>query len=269
MSTKCYGATVLIGGAAGALDAIDGAALADLDSAFVVTLNQVYRYSLDADSAAGESSPDVISPDTNAGTKRWILVAKSDQGTAIADAPSFAGATLTEPLALTGTGRVITHLRIGAASFYKGGNPPELDVLGMFPILRFNPDADEQAYYEDIIPFKLTAGTVVTASVHWTYQGGADAGKVVWGVEYINVATGEAVVGGTSTITGTSAGNHTSGQKVNTALNTGIVGAVAEDSLGIRIYRDADDGVNDTLAVDADLISLHLHFIIDKLGQPT
>ena len=29
----------------------------------------------------------------------------------------------------------------------------------------------------------------------------------------------------------------------------------------------SDDGVNDTLLVDACLIKLHLHFVIDKLGQ--
>lgn len=74
MSNNIYGATALTGGATGALDAIDGAALADLDIALVVTATAVYHYSLDADSGAAESSPDVISPDANAGTKRWVLI---------------------------------------------------------------------------------------------------------------------------------------------------------------------------------------------------
>lgn len=73
MATNFYGATSLTGGGTGALDAIDGTNLADLDAAFVVTLAYVYFYSLDDDSAAAESSPDVISPDANAGNKRWIL----------------------------------------------------------------------------------------------------------------------------------------------------------------------------------------------------
>lgn len=71
--TGVYSATVLTGGGSGALDAIDGAGLSDLDAAIVQTDGIAYLYSLDATSAAAESSPDIISPDTNAGDKRWIL----------------------------------------------------------------------------------------------------------------------------------------------------------------------------------------------------
>lgn len=73
MANNFYGAILLSGGATGALDAIDGAGLADLDAAIVQTDGVVYFYSLDATSGAAESSPGIISPDTNAGTKRWIL----------------------------------------------------------------------------------------------------------------------------------------------------------------------------------------------------
>ena len=69
-----YWATSLIGGAEGSLDSIDGAALNDQDMAIVAVMgDKFYLYSLDADSAAAESSPDVIAPDTNGGDKRWIL----------------------------------------------------------------------------------------------------------------------------------------------------------------------------------------------------
>lgn len=73
MPSNFYGGTGLIGGAAGDLDNIDGAGLANLDGAFVVDDFIAYLYSLDADSAAAEDSPKVISPDANAGDKRWIL----------------------------------------------------------------------------------------------------------------------------------------------------------------------------------------------------
>ena len=69
-----YGATGLIGGAAGALDAIDGSVLSDGDGALVIVGGYHYAYILDDDSGAGESSPDIIAPDTSPGTKRWILV---------------------------------------------------------------------------------------------------------------------------------------------------------------------------------------------------
>jgi len=72
----------LTGGGADALDAVDGAdrgdtnPLQDLDLAFTIDTSILYVHQLDADSAAAESSPDVIKPDTNAGDMRWILVAK-------------------------------------------------------------------------------------------------------------------------------------------------------------------------------------------------
>lgn len=67
-----YYFTSLTGGSATALDSVDGNSLLDGDVAFVMAGNVFYAYLLDADSGAGESSPAIISPDTNAGTKRWI-----------------------------------------------------------------------------------------------------------------------------------------------------------------------------------------------------
>ena len=75
ISTKMHYFNALTGGAAGALDAKDGTNLTDGWFAVGFVSNVFYFYILDADSAAAESSPDVISPDTNAGNKRWILQA--------------------------------------------------------------------------------------------------------------------------------------------------------------------------------------------------
>lgn len=78
-AAKFYPATALTGGGVGALDKIDGAILSNADVAFVVLENDatyenaLLIYVLDADSAAAESSPSVISPDTNPGNKRWEL----------------------------------------------------------------------------------------------------------------------------------------------------------------------------------------------------
>jgi hypothetical protein len=76
MANNIYGAIGLIGGTAGFLDAIDGAGLSDLDMAVVFVQGfPAYHYILDDDSALTESSPGIISPDSNAGDKRWILQA--------------------------------------------------------------------------------------------------------------------------------------------------------------------------------------------------
>ncbi len=75
MATTAYKKSALTGGAATALDSIDGNSLLDGDFAFVLTGTIQYTYVLNATSGAAESSPDIISPDSNAGNKRWILQA--------------------------------------------------------------------------------------------------------------------------------------------------------------------------------------------------
>ncbi len=66
-------AHILTGGASGALDAINGNNLIDLDTHIVMTQTGGFLYSLDDDSGASESSPSIIAPDVNAGTKRHLL----------------------------------------------------------------------------------------------------------------------------------------------------------------------------------------------------
>ncbi len=65
--------TGLTGGTSNDLDGVDGAALVDGDFAFVCYGGEFYFYELDATFGATENSPSVISPDSNAGTKRWLL----------------------------------------------------------------------------------------------------------------------------------------------------------------------------------------------------
>lgn len=78
MSSFIYAATSLTGGAAGALDKIDGVDLADGDGAIVIVPgDSCYFYILDVDSAEVESSPAIIKPDMNSGDKRWIQIGVS------------------------------------------------------------------------------------------------------------------------------------------------------------------------------------------------
>jgi hypothetical protein len=73
MANYVYPAIALIGGGTGALDAIDGAALADKDMAYVTVGGFTYFYILDADLNQAEASPWRIVPNANAGTKVWVL----------------------------------------------------------------------------------------------------------------------------------------------------------------------------------------------------
>lgn len=113
MAKTVYLKTALTGGGADALDNIDGAALLDADVAFVMASSSLYVYLLDADSAAAESSPDVIRPDTNAGDKRWIL--QSTLAGTVAVASGGTGLTApTDHAVLVGSGAsAITPLAVG------------------------------------------------------------------------------------------------------------------------------------------------------------
>lgn len=76
-SSTAFGAkyyrTALTGGSSNALDGIDGDDLNDGDLCDVVTSTTAfYSYRLSASSGAAEDSPDVIAPDTNPGSKRWL-----------------------------------------------------------------------------------------------------------------------------------------------------------------------------------------------------
>jgi len=113
MAKTVYLKTALTGGGADALDTVDGAGLLDADVAFVLAGGYLYVYLLDDDSAAAESSPDVIRPDTNAGDKRWIL--QSALAGALTVAGGGTGATtLTDHGVLVGSGAgAITPLAVG------------------------------------------------------------------------------------------------------------------------------------------------------------
>lgn len=79
MAFKIYWGTALIGGGIGALDAIDGAELADKYAAVIIRPTKADFYSLDADSGLAEDPPHVIKPLLNAGLKRWIRTFGSDE----------------------------------------------------------------------------------------------------------------------------------------------------------------------------------------------
>lgn len=72
MKTR-YVKTLKESGTTEAMDGIDGNDLLDGDACFVGESLVAYFYILDATSGAAESSPDVIAPDVNPGTKRWLL----------------------------------------------------------------------------------------------------------------------------------------------------------------------------------------------------
>jgi len=183
----------------------------------------------------------------------------------IGDATNYTEIKTDGEINLHGTARVKNHVRVAAPSWEKGATAPTADLIGITSVLGFDTNNDDEAYYSLIVPFKMVTGATIEVEVDWTYVGD-DTGTVCWNMDYINIAPGEDVGGGITTITKTTAGNHTAEILVRTTLATGITGAVAGDILSLRLWRDISE---DDLAPDADMIEVHFHFICDKLGEAT
>lgn len=133
MSKTAYQKTALTGGTATSLDGINGSSLTDGDFAYVMVSNVLYTYVLNASSGATESTPDVVSPDSNAGTKRWILQKTPIQGGGTGQATAATAfsalkqsatesatgvaelATTAEAIAGTDTSRIVTPAGLAAA----------------------------------------------------------------------------------------------------------------------------------------------------------
>ena len=73
MAKTVYVKTALTGGAAGAIDAVDGSGLLDQDIVVTTYDNQTYVHEVDDDLALSEDSPRIIVPDSNPGTINWVL----------------------------------------------------------------------------------------------------------------------------------------------------------------------------------------------------
>ena len=117
--------TALVGGVNTAVDGIDGDDLLDGDICHAFVSNVLYAYLLDDDSGAAESSPDIISPDANAGDKRWIL--QNAYGLA-AKAASGANADITSMTGLDDGGIPLAKVDGAAAS---GANADITSMTGL------------------------------------------------------------------------------------------------------------------------------------------
>jgi len=182
-----------------------------------------------------------------------------------------AGFESTGAITLSGDGRIIRHLRVGAGSWNKGAVAPTEGFEEVFVYAEFDNSRDDSVHYTLIVPFRWDLTVDIEFEVDWYYVGDQDNGTVCWALEYKAIKAGEAVAGVGTTIAKTSAGNHAIGDMVRTTFTTKILASnlEAHDTLGLRLYRDVDGGGDsgDTLATGARLINTHFHFTMNKLGK--
>jgi hypothetical protein len=201
MPSKGYGAIALTGGGTGALDKIDGSVLNDGDVAFVVDAvnNNQYTYTLVSDSAAAESSPTVISPDSNAGDKRWVLV--NDLTAESADIRAFMeAATLAAALAALGVAydeiwipakAWTPHVTNGCALVADSEFTTNDDVMVSY--LAFDDATEEYAGFNLVMPPTWDRGTI-KAKFYWMGASGCSAGDTVeWQLQGIAVSNDDNV----------------------------------------------------------------------------
>ena len=200
MANNVYACTELIGGATQALDAIDGADLSDLDAAVVTIVDTVYHYTLDADKNEAESSPNIIIPDDNPGTKRWVLVSISGasiHGLAVKATPIDADEVAIVDTAVSNVLKKLTWTNIKA--FFK----TYFDTLYITKALGTT-KGDIVGFSGSATPVRLGIGTnnyVLTADsgessgLNWTAAGGQDS------IDYVKVSDVKAynAYGGTFT----------------------------------------------------------------------
>lgn len=229
---------------------------------------------LDNERVLTGTSNQIVVTDNGAGS---TVVLSTPQDIHTGASPTFAGATLGGDTnrslfaadgehTMEGTARVNNHIRVGAHQWKIGATAPTAAYIGIYPTLAFDAANDDEVHYNLIIPHRMAAGTDIVVVADWAYDGGQDNGTVCWALEYKTIEPGEALAAGTTTISETSAGTHTTGVLVRTTFTSKITGCVAHDNLGLRLYRDVSE---DTLGTDAELVAAHFAFVRDKHGEAT
>lgn len=171
-------------------------------------------------------------------------------------------------LTMTGGARVTRHLNVGAASWKKGATAPTEGFSGLFPHLSFADNAQEEAHYSVIVPSRWDETTDIEVAIDWYYTGAQDNGNVVWAVDYLGIKAGEDPTAGGTSITKTTAGNHTTGQMVRTTFTTEILAANLEeyDIMALKVWRNGTAEPTDDLTKAAIMLAVHIHFTENKLG---
>lgn len=170
-------------------------------------------------------------------------------------------------LTLHGEGRKLGHVVIGAATWKKGATAPTASYENIFPTLIFGDGNEDDAHYSTYVPYQWDNTTNMEVYVHWQHDDDAKTGKVLWKLDYIGVKEGEDPAGAGATLSQLSAGGHPQDELIETVFSTKILAANLErdDDLGLRIWRDGDDGADD-LTEGAELITLHIHYVKNRLG---
>ena len=145
----------------------------------------------------------------------------------------------------------------------KDNQPPAtafatLDTRNAIAVLDFDPATDESAIFSGVIPDYANLASGIKIRIVWMATT-ATSGNVRWGAQLMRCNTDlDADSFDTATLV-TSAANGTSGiVTVAEITTTALDGLAVGETFRIKVYRDADDAVNDTMTGDAELIAVEV-----------
>lgn len=181
-------------------------------------------------------------------------------------------------ITLVGTGRVIIGEDIDLSIPKRPlANPPNEGTEDGFPTLDFDDGTDESILITYHLKHKYVwAGLFHVHLDFFVDTAPAVAENIVWGLEYKRLAHGDNFDFslGTSTLTTKEAvttGTPANDKKIHETGDFSLIttGWECHDIILMRLFRDADDAVNDDFTGDARLLHIHVEYLADKLGEVT
>lgn len=133
-----------------------------------------------------------------------------------------------------------------------------LDSRGDFAVLDFDDTTEESVYFVGVIPEGANLASGIYVRISWMATT-ATSGNGRWGVQFEASGTDNDSTSFDTATEGHSATSGTSGIETVTQLTaTSIDSLAAGGRFRIKVYRDATDTTNDTIAGDLELISVEL-----------
>lgn len=174
-------------------------------------------------------------------------------------------------ITLFGTAMVEKYLVIGVGELRKGGGVPDEGVIGTFPVLLFDDAATEGTHYTLHLPVDWVDGTDLNLAIYWCPTTDDSGKQVSWEIDWearahAVGAAGEILGAGSANIPihdDTYAGANNAQETGYATISGGSL--AADDSIGLFIYRDHDDG--DNYGQDVALIHIEVKYISDRWGE--
>jgi hypothetical protein len=133
-----------------------------------------------------------------------------------------------------------------------------LDTRNSVLVLDFDDTTDESAVFVGVIPEGVTLANGLTTRLVWMATS-ATSGNCRWGVQWEKVGTDLDSDSFDTETEATGAASGTSGIETVTEITaTAIDSIAAGDRFRLKVFRNADDATNDTMAGDAELVAVEV-----------